>query len=246
VELRGSVALVTGGAGGLGLAIATRFAASGATLVLADRSDVAGRQAMREIGSRCSFVCADLRVADDVRRAVDFTLARHGRLDVLVNCAGGVGTANFPAASPHEWQATLFLNLGAPMLATQLALDAMRARGGGAVVNIASSAGVEWDAYYSPEYGAAKAGLVRFTTTLAGLRESMGVRVNCVVPHWIGLDRAKAELAAMSPAQRAAAPPFVDPAAIADKVAELACDETLAGAVVEMRGGEEPRFLPQN
>ncbi len=50
----------------------------------------------------------------------------------------------------------------------------------------------------------------------------------------------------MSPAERAAAPPFVDPSAIADKVAELACDETLAGAVVEMRGGEEPRFLPQS
>jgi NAD(P)-dependent dehydrogenase (short-subunit alcohol dehydrogenase family) len=64
------------------------------------------------------------------------------------------------------------------MLATQLALDALRAGGGGAVVNIASSAGIWWDAYDSPEYGAAKAGLIRFTTTLVGLRESMGVRVN--------------------------------------------------------------------
>jgi hypothetical protein len=66
-----------------------------------------------------------------------------------------------------------------------------------------------------------------------------------VVPHSIGLDRAKAELAAMSPEERAAAPPFVDPSAIAHKVAELACDETLTGAVVEMRGGDEPRFLSQ-
>ena len=65
---------------------------------------------------------ADMRVADDVSRAVEFAISLHGRLDVLVNCAGGWGAENFPAASADEWQATLFLNLGAPMLATQLAL----------------------------------------------------------------------------------------------------------------------------
>jgi NAD(P)-dependent dehydrogenase (short-subunit alcohol dehydrogenase family) len=243
VELRGAVALVTGGAGGLGAFVVSRLALGGASVVVAD---VAGGQAMREGGADVAFVRADMRVADDVSRAVLHAVSLRDRLDVLVNCAGGWGAANYPAASAEEWQATLFLNLGAPMLATQLALEPMRAGGGGAVVNIASSAGVEWDAYDSPEYGAAKAGLIRFTTTLAGLRESMNVRVNCVVPHWIGLDRAKAELAAMSPSERAAAPPLVDPAAIADKVAELACDEGLAGAVVEMQGGEEPRLLPQS
>jgi NAD(P)-dependent dehydrogenase (short-subunit alcohol dehydrogenase family) len=227
----------------LGAFVAARLLAGGASVVVAD---VAGGQAMREGGSDVAFVRADMRVADDVGRAVAHAVSVRGRLDVLVNCAGGWGESNFPVASADEWQATLFLNLGAPMVATQLALEPMRAGGGGAVVNIASSAGVEWDAYDSPEYAAAKAGLIRFTTTLAGLRESMNVRVNCVVPHWIGLDRAKAELAAMSPSERAAAPPLVDPAAIADKVAELACDETFAGAVVEMRGGEEPRLLPQS
>src|SRR5262245_24598855 len=114
---------------------------------------------MREIGSDCSFVRADMRRSGDVERAVEHTLSLHGRLDVLVNCAGGWGAANFPAASADEWQATLFLNLGAPMLATQLALDALRAGGGGAVVNIASSAGLGLAPYDSPEYGAAKAGL---------------------------------------------------------------------------------------
>jgi NAD(P)-dependent dehydrogenase (short-subunit alcohol dehydrogenase family) len=242
VELRGAVALVTGGAGGLGAFVVSRLVWGGASVVVAD---VVGGQAMREGGSDVAFVRADMRVASDVSRAVAHAVSLLGRLDVLVNCAGGWGGAAFPEASADEWQATLFLNLGAPMLATQLALEPMRAAGGGAVVNIASSAGVEWDAYDSPEYAAAKAGLIRFTTTLAGLRESMNVRVNCVVPHWIGLDRAKAELAAMSPSERAAAPPLVDPEAIADKVLELACDETFAGAVVEMRGGEAARILPQ-
>jgi NAD(P)-dependent dehydrogenase (short-subunit alcohol dehydrogenase family) len=243
VELRGAVALVTGGAGGLGAFVVSRLVAGGARVVVAD---VAGGPATTEGGPEVAFVRADMRVAADVERAVSRALSLHGRLDVLVNNAGRWGAANYPAASAAEWQATLFLNLVAPMLATQLALEPMRAHGGGAVVNIASSAGVEWDAYGSPEYGAAKAGLIRFTTSLAGLHTSMGVRVNCIVPHWIGLDRAKAELAAMSPAERAATPPLVDPAAIADKVAELAIDESLAGTVVEMRGGEEPRLLPQS
>jgi NAD(P)-dependent dehydrogenase (short-subunit alcohol dehydrogenase family) len=129
------------------------------------------------------------------------------------------------------------------MLATQLALEPMRARGGGAVVNIASSAGLGLAPYDSPEYGAAKAGLIRFTASVASLREEIGVRVNCVVPHWIGLERAHAELAAMSPAERAAAPPFVDPSAIADAVVWLARDESLAGRVVEMREGSDRRLL---
>jgi NAD(P)-dependent dehydrogenase (short-subunit alcohol dehydrogenase family) len=232
VELRGAVALVTGGAGGLGSFVVSRLVAGGASVVVADVA--------------AAFVRADMRRPADVERAVSGTLERHGRLDVLVNCAGGWGAANYPAAAADEWQATLFLNLGAPMLATQLALEPMRLHGGGAIVNIASSAGLGLEAYDSPEYAAAKAGLIRFTTTLAGLRESMKVRVNCVVPHWIGLDRAKAELAAMSVAERAVAPPFVDPAAIAEVVAELACDETAAGRVVEMRGGEPPRVLAQS
>jgi NAD(P)-dependent dehydrogenase (short-subunit alcohol dehydrogenase family) len=114
------------------------------------------------------------------------------------------------------------------------------------VVNIASSAGLGLAPYDSPEYGAAKAGLIRFTSTLAGLRSTMNVRVNCVVPDWIGLDRAHAELAAMSPEERAAAPPFVEPSDIADVVTDLACDESLAGRVVVMRGGEPARLLSQS
>jgi NAD(P)-dependent dehydrogenase (short-subunit alcohol dehydrogenase family) len=240
VQLRGAVCLVTGGAGGLGAFIVSRLVAGGASVVAAD---VAAGQASRE---GVSFVRADMRVADDVARMLDAAVSLHDRLDVLVNCAGGWGAANYPAASAGEWQATLFLNLGAPMLATQLALEPMRAGGGGAVVNIASSAGLGLEPYDSPEYGAAKAGLIRFTSTLAGLRESMNVRVNCIAPDWIGLDRAKAELAAMTPAKRAAAPELLDPAEIADAVADLACDESLAGRILVMRGGEPSRLLPQS
>jgi NAD(P)-dependent dehydrogenase (short-subunit alcohol dehydrogenase family) len=242
VELRGAVAIVTGGAAGLGLVVVRRLVGEGCSVVVADVDE--GAWAAREVESGVAFVRADMRVGADVERAVAFAVERFGGLDVLVNNAGGVSQgAQWPEASALEWRTTLELNLSAPMLATQLALEPMRARGGGAVVNVASSAGLGLTPYDSPEYGAAKAGLIRFTASVAGLRESVGVRVNCVVPHWIGLERAHAELAAMSAAERAAAPPFVDPEAIAETVAWLARDDSLAGRVVEMRGGEPRRLL---
>jgi NAD(P)-dependent dehydrogenase (short-subunit alcohol dehydrogenase family) len=243
VEVAGRVAVVTGGAAGLGLVIARRLAAEGGLVVLADVDDRAGSRAVSSMGSSVAFVRADTRVGSDVERMIAFAVERFGGLDVLVNNAGGWGAANFPAATPLAWGATLDLNLRAPMLATQLALEPMRSRGGGAVVNVASTAGLGLAPYASPEYGAAKAGLIRFTASVAGLREEMGVRVNCVVPDWIGLDRAHAELAAMSPAERASAPPFVDPDDVAETVLWLARDDSLAGRVVVMRGGEPRRFL---
>jgi NAD(P)-dependent dehydrogenase (short-subunit alcohol dehydrogenase family) len=238
VELAGRVAVVTGGAGGLGSYVVSALEDAGASVVVADVEP--GALAAREDGST-AFCRTDIRVAADVERMVAFAVDRFGGLDVLVNNAGGVSRgAQWPLASAFEWRATLELNLLGPMLATQLALKPMRARGGGAVVNIASSAGVEWTPYSSPEYGAAKAGLVRFTTACGDLP---GVRVNCIVPGWIGLPRAYEELAAMDSAERAAAGPFVEPSAIADAVVWLVASEGLSGVVVEMPGGSERRFL---
>jgi NAD(P)-dependent dehydrogenase (short-subunit alcohol dehydrogenase family) len=239
VELRGAVAIVTGGAAGLGEFIVRRLVAEGALVVAVDLDE--GALAAREVGSSVAFVRGDVRVGADVEHVIAFAVERFGGLDVLVNNAGGVSRgAQWPDASALEWRATLDLNLTGPMLATQLALEPMRARGGGAVVNIASSAGIEWTPYDSPEYGAAKAGLVRFTTCVGALP---GVRVNCIAPHWIGLERAHGELAAMSDTERATAPPFVEPEAIADAVVWLVRDESLSGQVVEMPGGSERRLL---
>jgi NAD(P)-dependent dehydrogenase (short-subunit alcohol dehydrogenase family) len=242
VDPAGRVAIVTGGAAGLGLFVVRRLADEGAVVVAVDVDE--GALAAREGGSEVAFVRGDVRVAADLERAVAFAVERFGGLDVLVNNAGGISRgAQWPDASALEWRATLDLNLTGPMLATQLALEPMRARGGGAVVNIASSAGLGLMPYDSPEYGAAKAGLIRFTASVASLRESLGVRVNCIAPHWIGLERAHEELAAMSADERAAAPPFVEPSAIADAVVWLVRDESLAGRVVEMRGGSDRCLL---
>jgi NAD(P)-dependent dehydrogenase (short-subunit alcohol dehydrogenase family) len=105
----------------------------------------------------------------------------------------------------------------------------MRSAGGGVVVNVASSAGNEDTPYASPEYGAAKAGLIRLTTALGDLE---GVRVNCIVPNWILTERAKAELAAMTQEERAAAPGAIPLEVVCDAVADLIADESARGRVV--------------
>lgn len=115
---------------------------------------------------------------------------------ILVNNAGGWGGAGrqFPDATFDQWRRVLALNLVAPMALTQRCVPLMMRLGGGVVVNIASSAGLGHDGYGSPEYAAAKAGLIRFTSSLANLSDSHRVRVYCVVPDWIGLPRVHTEL----------------------------------------------------
>ena len=243
MDLKGRVAIVTGGAAGAGATIVQRLAAEGATVVVADVDDAAGRRALDTLGA-ASFVRTDVRVDGDVEHMVGVAEERHGGVDILVNNAGGWGpTANYPFASPLQWGSTLDLNLRAPMLATQLVLEPMRRRGGGAVINVASTGGVGLAPYESPEYGAAKAGLIRFTACMAYAREATRVRVNCVVPDWIATERAHGELAAMTPEQREAEAPLVEPAALADAVVELVRDESLAGCVMLLPRGEPPRLL---
>jgi NAD(P)-dependent dehydrogenase (short-subunit alcohol dehydrogenase family) len=241
----GGVAVVTGAAAGTGRAIALRLAAEGARVVVADVDPAGGHETVTRIearGGRAEFVRADMTRDEDVAALI---AGAGDGLRVLVNNAGGGGhlPPHFPDATPAQWSATLALNLRGAMLATQLALAPMRTAGAGAVVNIASSAALGGGAHQSPEYAAAKAGLVRFTTSLAGLRERMGVRVNCVVPDWILTERAEAELARMSAAERAAAPVPLPMETVADAVVTFARDDGLAGRVCALRGGEPARLL---
>jgi NAD(P)-dependent dehydrogenase (short-subunit alcohol dehydrogenase family) len=247
MDLRGRVAVVTGGAAGAGRFITEALAGRGATVLVADVDAERGAETVAAVerrGGRASFAAVDV-CADDAAAALADAAGRLGPLGVLVNNAGGWGGAGrqYPDATAAEWGRALDLNLRAPMLLTQAVLAPLRAAGGGAVVNIASSAGFELSPYGSPEYGAAKAGLIRFTAAVAGLRESHGVRVTCVVPGWIGLDRAHAELAALPADERAQVPPFVPPESVAEAVVALAEDDELAGRVMVLRGGRPASLL---
>jgi NAD(P)-dependent dehydrogenase (short-subunit alcohol dehydrogenase family) len=248
MEIADRVALVTGGGGaGTGRAICLMLARAGARVVVADIDVEGGAETARRIemdGGRAAFVPADVTVEEEVRRMVAVAEETFGGLDILVNSAGLTPAPHFPAAPVEHWSRYLDVNLRGPMLAIHYALQPMTRRGAGAIVNIASVAGVGSAAHSSPEYSAAKAGLIRLTATLAPLLEQ-GVRVNCIVPNWIGTDEVKREIAEMSREERAEVPDeLTPPEEIAAAVLSFVEDETMAGRIMIWWTGEEPRLVP--
>jgi len=223
-SLAGRLALVTGGASGIGAAIAAALESAGVRVVVADRDDAP---------IRC-----DLARPGEAARMVAEAVERLGGLDVLVNNAGGYTSPTYPENA--NWRAPLELNLGAVMEATRHALPALAA-GGGCVVNIASSAGLGRDPYAGVEYAVAKAGVIRLTTALGRVD---GVRVNCVCPHTVATEGVLRALETASIEDIAPPPPTIlGVDVVVGAVLRLIDDESLAGKVLVLVGGEEPRFL---
>jgi NAD(P)-dependent dehydrogenase (short-subunit alcohol dehydrogenase family) len=165
--LDGKVALVTGAAGGIGRVLVERLVQERGTVVPVDIEE------------------ADVTSPADVERMITRAEAEHGGLDILVNNAGGYEEPVFPDAPLEHWSKALDLNLHSVMLGSQAAIPALERRGGGAIVNIASSAGLGLAQYEgAPEYAVAKAGVIRLTACLAPLADR-GIRVNCVCPHTV-------------------------------------------------------------
>jgi NAD(P)-dependent dehydrogenase (short-subunit alcohol dehydrogenase family) len=249
MRIEDKVAIVTGGGGrGTGRAIAGRLAGAGAAVVVGDIDVEGGAETVRAIeasAGRAAFTRADVTSEHDVDELVSFAVRTFGGLDILVNNAGGTPRPHFPDAPAEHWSRTLDLSLRGPMLAIQYALEPMRERGGGAIVNISSVAGLGYAPHSSPEYSAGKAGLARLTATLAPLQERDNVRVNCIVPNWIGTEEVLAEVAAMSPEERAEVPDeLTAPEEIAELVVRLVEDERLAGRVFVWWTGEPPVPMP--
>ncbi len=181
IDLAGRVAVVTGGARGIGLALAQRAVASGATVVLWDRDADRLAQAVATLPG-ASSVTLDLTDEAAVRDAVARTEAAQGRIDILVNNAGITGgnapTWDLPVV---EWRRVIEVNLIAPYLVSAAVLPGMIARGYGRVVNIASVAGKEGNPNAS-HYSASKAGLIALTKSLGKELAGKGVMVNCITP----------------------------------------------------------------
>lgn len=245
MDLRWRLAVITGAGSGLGQEIALRLGRVGAGVLVTDRDAGAAeetaalvRECRVEAWPMTVDVCEDADLRLLARRAHDL-----GGADLLVNNAGGwtEGGAQYPDADPAAWSRTLDVNLRAPMLLTQLFLDGLDQRRGrrderGAVVNVASSAGVETGGYGSPEYAATKAGLVRFTTAMARPEVASRARVTCVVPGWVGLPRALEQWARLPPEEQERTGPLVPPGEVAGAVVDL-LERGEPGAVVEMLGG---------
>jgi len=250
MQLRARVAIVTGAGSGIGRATAERLAREGARVVLGDISDEGGLETVRLIeadGGRAAFFHADVSVEADAKGLVAFAVSTFGALDMLVNNAGIVNDVAFPDTEPATWGRVLDVNLRGVMLCSHYAIEAMRAQGrGGAIVNIASGAGIGFAPHDAPEYAASKAGVVRFTASLAALRETDRIRVNCICPGWVETGMTRHTRSVMSEDEwlRIAPKVMLQPEEIADAVVYFIRNERHAGRVMLAYEGERRRLVP--
>ena len=243
MDISGKVAVVTGAAWGIGRATTLALVAAGARVVGADIEEE--REGLDELvdlaGGSVTPCLADVASEQDWRRVVEAA----ADLAVLVNNAGGHRPPNFPNAPPGHWGSVLDVNLRGVMLGIQAVLPAMRRRGGGAIVNVSSVAGLKREPYDAPEYAAAKAGVNAVTTSLGGLWESDRISVTSICPDWVLTEAVERTVAAMTPEERAGLPGLVPVEEIAGLIVRLATDESLAGRVLVRWADEEgERLLP--
>ena len=185
MELPGRVAIVTGAARGIGLAIAERLSRAGASVVIADIDEegaAAAVERLREDGGEAVVAAADVTSPDEVGAMVERALEAFGKLDILVNNAGITGRdAPLWELTDKDWERVLGLNLTSTFYCCRAAISHMRERRSGAIVNVASISGKEGNPNMIP-YSVSKAGVICLTKALAKEVIQEGVRVNCVAP----------------------------------------------------------------
>ena len=184
-----TVAVITGGTQGLGLAVARRLAAEGAqALVICGRNAQRGAQAeaeLRGLGVQCRYVQADMAHAEDCTRVVDAALESYGRVNVLVNSAAITTRGGLLDTDLALWEEHMAINLRAPFLTTQAAVRAMQERGeGGSIVNIISMAALCGQSYLLP-YSVSKGGLMTLTKNVANAFAKDRIRCNGILTGWM-------------------------------------------------------------
>jgi NAD(P)-dependent dehydrogenase (short-subunit alcohol dehydrogenase family) len=236
-ELAGKVAIVTGGANGIGRAIAERFVAEGAHVVVADVDD-RGSELAAHLGDHAAFIPTDVSDAEQVQALVDLTVARFGGLHVMCNNAGVSGSLRrFLDDDLRDFPRVMAVDLFGVMVGSRCAALQMVDNGGGVIINVASVAGVRPGVGFLP-YRAAKAAVIHFTKSLAVELGEHDVRANCVAPANIMTDINaafdKPTVTAMQPLRRQGYPPDV-----AEAVLYLASDRSahITGLVVPVDGG---------
>lgn len=241
--LEGRVALVTGGARGIGRAIALRLAEDGARVAIVDLAD-SGADTARDIeqatGRATTFVKADISKEAEARAAVAATEAAVGPVDILVNNAGITRDNLLLIMDEGDWDAVLAVNLKGAFLMSKAVMRGMIKRRQGSIVNISSVVGRRGNASQT-NYSAAKAGLIGLTKSLAREIASRNVRVNALAPGYIETEMTAAlpEAARNAIIQQIPFGRIGSPETVADAVAFLASDSAsyITGAVLAVDGG---------
>jgi 2-deoxy-D-gluconate 3-dehydrogenase len=189
-DLKGRVAIVTGGNGGIGLGMARGLATAGARVVVAGRNTQKSEAAVKELtgaGAEACAIAADVTDQAAVAGLVQGTLERYGRLDVLVNNAGTNIRKPVQDLALDEWHRVLDTNLTSAFLCSKAAYPAFKAAGGGKIINIGSMMSL-FGASFAPAYGASKGGIVQLTRSMAAAWARDNIQVNAVLPGWIDTD----------------------------------------------------------
>lgn len=238
-ELDGRVAIVTGGARGIGRAIVERFVEAGAQVVIADIATDDGEALAAELGEAAAFSRTDVSVADDVQAAVDLAVARFGGLHVMVNNAGTSGDfTSFLADDFSGFDHEMGVNLRGVLLGAQRAARHMKDHGGGVILTTTSIGGINAGAGLV-NYRAAKAAVIHANKCMAIDLARYGIRVNCIAPAHIPTDinamfDQSAIIREMQPLQRQGTP-----ADVAEAMLFLASDRAaqITGIVLPVDGG---------
>jgi NAD(P)-dependent dehydrogenase (short-subunit alcohol dehydrogenase family) len=239
MDVNGKSAVITGGASGIGRATAELLACKGASVVIADLVEAQGAETVKAIeaaGGRAAFIKADVTDEDDARRMLELAVKRFGSLDILYNNAGiAVGLPGYPLAEIKRWRRVIDIDLQAVILGCHLAAPMMDPKGG-VIVNTASMAGL-YPYKEDPVYGAAKAGVVNFTYSLAPWASKRNIRVNCVCPGVVDTPLVRRGIEAAKRAGHTAGIPgkILQPIQIAEAVLRLVEDDSLFGRAIEVR-----------
>jgi 3-oxoacyl-[acyl-carrier protein] reductase len=242
----GRVAIVTGAGRGIGRAIAERFAADGAAVVVADLEDASAGETVAAIeaaGGQAIAVHADVTRPDEVAALAAAAMDRFGRIDILVNNAGILRSTRAADVSPEEWHLVIDANLTGSFLCARAAYPGLRDSGHGRIVNMASMAGRATSTLGGVHYTTAKAGVLGLTRHLAREWARDGITVNAISPGIVDTPMVRGSTDAARMAEVLAAIPMgrlADAAEIAALVAFLASDEAayITGANVDIHGGE--------
>jgi len=196
MRLAGKVALITGGASGIGLVMVERFATEGATVAMVDRDAVRGERAVADLSARgyaVHFAGADLTQPAEIMRAVEASIAQCGRLDIVVNNAGIIIRRGIGEMTATEWDTLFAVNVRAAFLVIKAALPALK-QSHGNILNVSSTCGFTGSAG-NTMYATSKGALLTLTKSLAAELHPYGIRVNCICPGAVDTPLSRAGLA---------------------------------------------------